>query len=143
MSLLPFREKEPSSSIPDQVQKRIEALTSTPLRRSFLVEDVLVRRHGDQESSDLSFSLRRSDTSTGNFQVRENCQNLLRLRWENKGVQGILNLLGQTITLEEEISVNKEYEERLQFLSDENLKLRKEVSILRNRIQEYENSILT
>lgn len=143
MSLLPFREKESSSTLSDQVRERLEELSSTPLRRSFLVEDVLVRRHGDQESSDLSFSLRRSDTSTGNFQVRENCQNLLRVRWENKGVQGILNLLGQTITLEEEISVEKEYEERLLFLSDENLKLRREVSILRNRIQEYENFNLT
>lgn len=138
MTTFPFQRRIQSEEDSDSVRKVIENLTSTPLQRSFLVEDVLIRRSKDQDFSDLSFLLRRNDTSTGNFQVRENCQNLLRIRWENKGVQGILNLLNQSISLEEEIKVEKEFEEKLNFLQDQNKKLLKEVSILRHRLGETE-----
>lgn len=143
MSLLSSRGRVPESLVSDLVRERVQDLTGTPLQRCFLIEDALIRRDPDPDSSTISFSLKRTDTSTGNFQVRENCQTLLKVKWESKGIQGILNLLGRTISLEEEISVEREHRENLTQLSEENSRLRKEVSLLRNRLQETEKLILS
>jgi hypothetical protein len=142
MSLLPRQERKTNSIVSELVRERVQGLTGTPLQRSFLVEDVLIKRDSNPETSLLSFQLKRSDTSTGNFQVRENCQNLMKVRWESKGIQGLLNLLNQTIVLEEEISVESEFQQTMDQLKDENQKLRKEVSLLRQRLGDAERIIL-
>lgn len=144
MGLLQSRQKFKEFHPPEEseVLNRREQLSGISRVRVFQLKDALISREAmDPSFSRISFRAERSFDSTGITPSTGTQEITFGLTWESKGIQGLLNLLGTEIVLEEVVQVSEDFTQWAETLQEENQNLLRENQRLLGLLGEIKHQI--
>lgn len=101
-----------------------------------------IRRCEDPVWSEVSFEGQTINDSTGNIPSTGTHNIRLTFTWETKALQGVLNLLGGTVDLEDQVTLAREFTLWGERISSRLLELEQENQELRRRLEQIALNIV-